>query len=68
MAVHVFDTCLRLLHPFTPFVTEELWGHLRRACQASPGAFAPEGGWEPALMVAGWPEPSDPRRPGRPRR
>ena len=25
----VFDTCLRLLHPFTPFVTEEIWGHLR---------------------------------------
>jgi valyl-tRNA synthetase len=57
MAVHVFDTCLRLLHPFTPFVTEELWGHLQRACRASRGAFAPEGGWEPALIVARWPEP-----------
>jgi len=57
MAVHVFDTCLRLLHPFTPFVTEELWGHLQRASRDSPGAFAPEGGWEPALIVARWPEP-----------
>ena len=28
---HVFDTSLRLLHPFTPFVTEEIWGHLRSA-------------------------------------
>jgi valyl-tRNA synthetase len=24
----VFDMSLRLLHPFTPFVTEEIWGHL----------------------------------------
>ena len=29
--VFVFDTCLRLLHPFTPFVTEELWGRLKAA-------------------------------------
>ena len=27
----VFDISLRLLHPFTPFVTEEIWGHLRSA-------------------------------------
>ena len=29
--VHVLDTCLRLLHPFTPFVTEEIWGRLKAA-------------------------------------
>ena len=26
----VFDVFLRLLHPFVPFVTEEIWGHLGR--------------------------------------
>jgi valyl-tRNA synthetase len=26
--VHVLETCMRLLHPFMPFVTEEIWGYL----------------------------------------
>jgi len=26
--VYVFDTCLRLLHPFMPYVTETLWQQL----------------------------------------
>ena len=52
----VLDTCLRLLHPFTPFVTEELWGRLKEACLARPGIYTPPGGWGEALIVARWPE------------
>jgi len=57
--VLVLDTCLRWLHPFTPFVTEELWGKLRAACEFHPAGFAPDGGWEEALIIAHWPEKED---------
>ncbi len=39
----VLDTVLRLLHPYMPFVTEEIWQHL------------PHDG--DSLMVAAWPQP-----------
>jgi valyl-tRNA synthetase len=54
----VLDMSLRLLHPFTPFVTEELWGHLCRALKDSPLADLTED-WPEVLMVASWPEPRD---------
>jgi valyl-tRNA synthetase len=54
----VLDLSLRLLHPFTPFVTEELWGHLRSALLDSPlKALAAD--WPEALIVAPWPEPRE---------
>jgi valyl-tRNA synthetase len=54
----VFDMSLRLLHPFTPFVTEEIWGHLRSAILESPiSALAKD--WPDALIVAKFPEPRD---------
>jgi valyl-tRNA synthetase len=59
--VSVLDTCLRLLHPFTPFLTEELWGHLRSACLDHGGKIGLEdvleGKWPDALIIAPWPEP-----------
>ena len=54
----VLDLSLRLLHPFMPFVTEELWGHLRGALLASPlRDLAVE--WPEMLIIAPWPQ----RRP-----
>jgi valyl-tRNA synthetase len=52
----VFDTSLRLLHPFTPFVTEEVWGHLRNALLESPLMDLCKD-WPEALIVAKFPEP-----------
>ena len=57
--VRVLDACLRLLHPFTPFVTEEMWGHLKRAAQEKGPGFRSLSGenWEEALIVARYPQP-----------
>jgi valyl-tRNA synthetase len=54
--VRVLDLCLRLLHPFIPFVTEEIWGNLRKAVSDTPLAGSVQG-WGEALIIASWPEP-----------
>ncbi|NIM93891.1 MAG: valine--tRNA ligase [Anaerolineales bacterium] len=56
--VIVLDTCLRFLHPFIPYVTETLWGHLKTTCNRHPAKYGPENEWGEALIAAKWPEPS----------
>lgn len=50
--VYILDTSLRLLHPFMPYVTEQLWHHLPRQ-DGDPNRAAN------ALMVADWPQMDD---------
>ena len=55
--VRVLDASLRLLHPFTPFVTEELWQALKKAALAAGlTPFDSHSNWEDALIIARWPE------------
>ena len=54
--VRVLDLCLRLLQPFTPYMTEEIWGTLRQSLlESSLASIASD--WPEALIIAPWPEP-----------
>ncbi len=48
--VHVLERTLRLLHPFMPFITEEIW-------QTLTAALPDRSGLPEALVIAGFPEP-----------
>lgn len=50
--VYVLDTSLRLLHPYMPYVTEQLWHHLPRAAPSEDQASH-------SLMLADWPQMND---------
>jgi valyl-tRNA synthetase len=47
--IHVLETSLRLLHPFMPFLTEELWQNLKRSLPA-------DGQTGHSIMVAPYPK------------
>ena len=53
--VHVLERSLRLLHPFMPFVTEEIWQNLMTR------APAPDGGVASSIMIAPYPQVDSPR-------
>jgi valyl-tRNA synthetase len=70
MLVHVLDQTLRLLHPFIPFVTEDIWQNLKAAAEAASSALGPVSAslsplgpvsdrarlWPEALIIAPWPQ------------
>jgi valyl-tRNA synthetase len=48
--VSIFERVLKLLHPFAPFATEEIWQSF------APPSATPDGSFKrPSLMVAAWP-------------
>lgn len=49
--IHVLETSLRLLHPFMPFVTEEIWQSLKNACPSTSLADS--------IMITDYPEADD---------
>jgi len=56
MMVRVLDYVLRFLHPFTPFITEELYGHLKETVLAHSAHLLPkDGNWSKAIIIAPWP-------------
>lgn len=44
--MHIYCICLKLLHPFMPFVTEEIWSNLGQP--------------EKSIMIASWPKIKEP--------
>ena len=51
---HVLERTLRLLHPFMPFITEEIWQNLI-------SSLPKEGGLPDSIMVADYPTADNPR-------
>ncbi|ODS32158.1 MAG: valyl-tRNA synthase [Candidatus Scalindua rubra] len=53
--IYVFDNILRLLHPFAPFFTEEIWQHLKRSANESKLILTDTMNNE-SLMICPWPK------------
>ena len=55
---HVLERTLRLLHPFMPFITEEIWQNLTARL---PQDSVPEGELPASIMIADYPQAAAPR-------
>jgi valyl-tRNA synthetase len=53
LLAQVYEKALRLLHPYAPFVTEELWQRVTTGTAERPIS----------IMIAEWPRPADARDP-----
>ena len=53
--VYVLDNILRLLHPFAPFLTEEIWQHLK-GLVAKNELISTDTMSNESLMICPWPE------------
>ena len=53
--VYVLNNTLHLLHPFAPFMTEEIWQHLK-SMVVQNGAIAVDSMKNESLMICPWPE------------
>ena len=53
--VYVLNNTLHLLHPFAPFMTEEIWQHLK-SMVAQNSAIAVDSMKNESLMICPWPE------------
>ena len=47
---HVLEATLRLLHPYMPFITEDIWQRMYKAVGVEPPV--------PSIMVTPWPKPA----------
>ena len=56
--VHVLERTLRLMHPFMPFITEEIW---RNLIASLPPEYQGKGSMPESVMVADYPRAPSPR-------
>ena len=59
IAAYTLDNALRLLHPFMPYLTEEIWYHLGRSAPVRGRTLETQADPEASVMISQWPEPDE---------